>query len=46
MKSTVSAFALAFGLAAFTTPGEALLEYFRSLMAWLQEQNRGPQCGW
>jgi peptidyl-dipeptidase A len=26
--------------------GEALLDYFRPLMAWLQEQNRGRQCGW
>jgi peptidyl-dipeptidase A len=26
--------------------GEAMLEYFRPLMAWLQEQNRGRQCGW
>jgi peptidyl-dipeptidase A len=26
--------------------GEAMLEYFRPLMAWLQEQNRGRRCGW
>ena len=26
--------------------GEAMIEYFRPLMAWLQEQNRGRQCGW
>jgi peptidyl-dipeptidase A len=26
--------------------GEALLEYFRPLNGWLQEQNRGRQCGW
>lgn len=26
--------------------GEAMVEYFRPLMAWLQEQNRGRQCGW
>jgi peptidyl-dipeptidase A len=25
---------------------EALLEYFRPLSGWLQEQNRGRQCGW
>ncbi|MFN3389294.1 MAG: M2 family metallopeptidase [Allosphingosinicella sp.] len=26
--------------------GEAMLEYFRPLMTWLQEQNKGRQCGW
>jgi peptidyl-dipeptidase A len=26
--------------------GAAMLEYFRPLRAWLQEQNRGRQCGW
>jgi peptidyl-dipeptidase A len=26
--------------------GDAMLEYFRPLMSWLQEQNRGRQCGW
>jgi peptidyl-dipeptidase A len=26
--------------------GEAMIEYFRPLMAWLEEQNRGRQCGW
>jgi peptidyl-dipeptidase A len=26
--------------------GAAMIEYFRPLMAWLQEQNRGRQCGW
>jgi peptidyl-dipeptidase A len=26
--------------------GDALVEYFRPLMSWLQEQNRGRQCGW
>jgi peptidyl-dipeptidase A len=26
--------------------GEAMIEYFRPLMAWLQEQNRGRRCGW
>jgi peptidyl-dipeptidase A len=26
--------------------GAALLEYFRPLQAWLDEQNRGRQCGW
>ncbi len=26
--------------------GDALVEYFRPLMAWLQEQNRGRRCGW
>ena len=24
----------------------AMIEYFRPLMAWLQERNRGRQCGW
>jgi peptidyl-dipeptidase A len=26
--------------------GEAMIEYFRPLMSWLQEQNRARQCGW
>ena len=26
--------------------GEALLEYFRPLSAWLEQQNKGRQCGW
>jgi peptidyl-dipeptidase A len=26
--------------------GDAMIEYFRPLMSWLQEQNRGRQCGW
>jgi len=26
--------------------GEAMIDYFRPLMAWLQEQNRGRRCGW
>jgi peptidyl-dipeptidase A len=26
--------------------GQAMIDYFRPLMAWLQEQNRGRQCGW
>jgi peptidyl-dipeptidase A len=26
--------------------GDALVEYFRPLMGWLQEQNRGRRCGW
>ncbi|HEX2762982.1 MAG TPA: M2 family metallopeptidase [Allosphingosinicella sp.] len=26
--------------------GEAMLEYFRPLMGWLEEQNRGRKCGW
>src|SRR5687767_10725542 len=26
--------------------GDALIEYFRPLMVWLQEQNRGRRCGW
>jgi peptidyl-dipeptidase A len=26
--------------------GEAMIEYFRPLMSWLQEQNRGKTCGW
>ena len=24
----------------------ALLEYFEPLMQWLDEQNRGRECGW
>ncbi|HEY9554702.1 M2 family metallopeptidase [Allosphingosinicella sp.] len=26
--------------------GEALLEYFAPLSAWLKQQNQGKQCGW
>jgi len=26
--------------------GQAMIEYFRPLMSWLQDQNRGRQCGW
>jgi peptidyl-dipeptidase A len=26
--------------------GEALIEYFRPLMSWLQEQNKERKCGW
>jgi peptidyl-dipeptidase A len=26
--------------------GSALLEYFAPLQGWLQEQNKGQQCGW
>jgi len=26
--------------------GEAMIEYFRPLQAWLQQQNRGKRCGW
>ena len=26
--------------------GAAMLEYFRPLRGWLQEQNRGRKCGW
>lgn len=26
--------------------GAAMLEYFAPLQAWLQQQNRGRQCGW
>ena len=26
--------------------GRPMLEYFAPLQAWLQEQNRGKQCGW
>jgi peptidyl-dipeptidase A len=26
--------------------GEAMIEYFRPLQTWLQQQNRGKQCGW
>jgi peptidyl-dipeptidase A len=26
--------------------GEAMIEYFRPLMTWLEEQNRGRRCGW
>ncbi len=37
-------------LAAFTgsrqMDGAAMIAYFKPLMAWLQQQNRGRQCGW
>ncbi|MGS1017820.1 M2 family metallopeptidase [Allosphingosinicella humi] len=26
--------------------GQAMVEYFRPLMGWLQKQNKGRQCGW
>ncbi len=26
--------------------GEAMIEYFRPLQSWLEQQNRGRQCGW
>lgn len=26
--------------------GEAMIEYFRPLMSWLEQQNKGRQCGW
>jgi peptidyl-dipeptidase A len=26
--------------------GDAMIAYFRPLMTWLQQQNRGRQCGW
>jgi peptidyl-dipeptidase A len=26
--------------------GEPMLEYFRPLMGWLEQQNRGRRCGW
>jgi peptidyl-dipeptidase A len=26
--------------------GDALIEYFRPLSAWLEQQNKGRQCGW
>jgi len=26
--------------------GSAMIAYFQPLMAWLQEQNKGHQCGW
>jgi len=26
--------------------GDALLEYFRPLSSWLQQQNKGRRCGW
>lgn len=26
--------------------GEAMIEYFAPLQAWLKEQNKGKQCGW
>jgi peptidyl-dipeptidase A len=37
-------------LEAFTSSrkmdGSAMIAYFQPLMAWLQEQNKGRQCGW
>ena len=37
-------------LAAFTgsrdISGDAMVEYFQPLMAWLKEQNQGRTCGW
>ncbi|QAY78667.1 M2 family metallopeptidase [Sphingosinicella sp. BN140058] len=26
--------------------GQPMLEYFRPLMGWLEQQNKGKQCGW
>jgi peptidyl-dipeptidase A len=26
--------------------GRAMIEYFRPLLGWLEQQNRGRQCGW
>lgn len=26
--------------------GDAMVEYFRPLIGWLKQQNRGQQCGW
>jgi peptidyl-dipeptidase A len=26
--------------------GEAMIEYFRPLIGWLEQQNKGRQCGW
>jgi peptidyl-dipeptidase A len=26
--------------------GEAMIAYFKPLLAWLREQKRGRQCGW
>jgi peptidyl-dipeptidase A len=26
--------------------GRAMIDYFRPLLGWLEEQNRGRQCGW
>ena len=26
--------------------GEPMIEYFRPLMGWLEQQNKGRQCGW
>jgi len=26
--------------------GSAMLDYFRPLLTWLEEQNKGHQCGW
>jgi len=38
------------GLEAFTgsrkMDGSAMIAYFQPLMEWLQEQNKGKQCGW
>jgi peptidyl-dipeptidase A len=25
---------------------EPMIEYFRPLLGWLREQNRGRRCGW
>jgi peptidyl-dipeptidase A len=26
--------------------GSAMIAYFQPLMKWLEEQNKGSQCGW
>jgi len=26
--------------------GSAIITYFQPLMKWLEEQNKGRQCGW
>jgi peptidyl-dipeptidase A len=26
--------------------GSSMVHYFQPLMAWLEERNRGQQCGW
>jgi peptidyl-dipeptidase A len=26
--------------------GKPMLEYFAPLQSWLEQQNRGKQCGW
>jgi peptidyl-dipeptidase A len=26
--------------------GKPMLDYFRPLIGWLEEQNKGRQCGW